>query len=687
MLTGRRRPFTVIYWTVAAFVLVGGWAASRFLIPGVIESAYAGRSLEIFNDIITGQDEHPLTEYLAAWSSLANKLLAGASFAAVAGYALVIWHDRLRNLARRLLMESDPSRTVPSAFVFLGVLVGLTAGAVEAISIFLGLAYQPMYYSSEVLWMAPVAGAMAFGSLGIVFGLITLRWPLIPRFEAAVLALSAVAAYGVLRPVFSSVHPLAAAVLALGIGVQAARLSGRRNGRPGGRLRRWSGGVAGLVVMAALVHHASGWVGERRSLAALPPSQEGAPNILLLILDTVRAEDMSLYGYGRPTTPVLDALATRSVVFDRAMAPTSWTLPSHGTVFTGRWPTELNVDFEVPLDDSWPTLAEFFTKQGYVSAGFVANYYYATEYFGLDRGFVHYEDQPVSWPMLVHNTWLTRTLANTIRTGLGQYQEAIRKPATQVNHDFLAWRSTAPERPYFAFLNYIDAHAPYRPPQPFRSAFGDGEGRYWLTGESDYPEGTAEDMQAAYDGGIAYIDHEIGKLLAELERRGELDNTVVIVTSDHGEEFGEHGLFGHDQYLYLASIHVPLLLRLPSDASGGTRVSHPVTLRDLPGTIVDLAGLGESRLFPGTSLRDMWDQPHATSPAGASPVFAHVDPLRPDGPNPLRSVVLGDKHYIAWEDGREELYDIAADPGEQHDLSDSLATELQELRKILATFP
>ena len=260
-LTGWRRPFTVIYWTVTVVVLVGGWVASRFLVPGIIESAYAGRSFGFLNDIISGQAEIPLSEYLVAWSQLANLLLAGAVLSAAAGYAIVIWTDWSRGLARRLLLESDPRRTVPSAFVYLGVLIGLTAGAVEAIAVLLRVVFPPWNHSSEVIWMAPVTGAMVFGALGIVFALIAVRWPVFPRFEVAVVALSSVAAYGVIRPVFSSVHPLAAAVLALGIGVQAAWLSGRPAGKPHRQLRRWTGCLAALVVTVALFHHGAGFTG------------------------------------------------------------------------------------------------------------------------------------------------------------------------------------------------------------------------------------------------------------------------------------------------------------------------------------------------------------------------------------------------------------------------------------------
>ena len=196
------------------------------------------------------------------------------------------------------------------------------------------------------------------------------------------------------------------------------------------------------------------------------------------------------------------------------------------------------------------------------------------------------------------------------------------------------------------------------------------------------------------DSGINYIDHEIGMLLAELERRDELDNTLIIVTSDHGEEFGEHGHFGHAANVYLPLIHVPLVLRLPFEASGGTRVAQPVTLRDLPATIIDMAGLEESAPFPGTSLRGQWDQSEASSAASVSPVFIPLIPLPADGPKVqpahfgwLRSVIVGDMHYILWEDGSEELYNLITDPREQHDLSDSTTTILQELRAVLAAFP
>jgi len=347
------------------------------------------------------------------------------------------------------------------------------------------------------------------------------------------------------------------------------------------------------------------WLGARRALATarLGAAPADAPNVLLIILDTVRGANLSLYGYPRPTTPALERWGAAGVTFDRALATAPWTLPSHGTLFTGRLGSELGGDWLRPVRIGQASLAQLFYRRGYATAGFVGNLVYASYESGLTPGFIRYEDYPISWhQVLLHSPLVQTGLARALgqSRGLRDAWRALRRldlqikrrPASEykaaggITDAFLAWQRETAGRPFFAFLNYFDAHDPHRAPADLLARFAG--------------TGTAEDR---YDAAIAYLDRELDRLFAELARRGVLDRTIVVVTSDHGEQFGEHGLRGHANSLYLPVLEVPLMLRYPARVPAGRRVTQAVSLRDLPATILDLAGAGGvAPLLPGTSL-------------------------------------------------------------------------------------
>lgn len=418
----------------------------------------------------------------------------------------------------------------------------------------------------------------------------------------------------------------------------------------------------------------------RRALAKLPPAPPGAPNVLLVVLDTVRAMNLSLYGYPRPTTPRLERLAGRGVRFELAFATAPWTLPSHASMFTGRYPYELSAGWDDPLDATYPTLADLFGARGYLTAAFVANTRYCSWESGLDRGFIHYENYLVSPGQIVLSSSLGRTIANNqrLRRLIGNYEVLGRKTAPKVNADFLRWLSRKGRRPFFVFLNYMEAHYPYLPPPPFDTKFGPRRLRLnpWLEhGWKWTPEEVQTELDA-YDGSISYLDHHLGLLLDELERRGVLGNTLTIIVSDHGEQFGEHGVMRHGNTLYLPVLHVPLLILLPSRVPEGASVREPVTLRDLPATLLDLLGIEGGPRFPGSSLARFWAGGSTRAPE-ASPLLSEVGAIPsqdvpasyPISRGGMKSLLEERWHYIRNGDGREELYDFRSDPLEQRDLS------------------
>jgi arylsulfatase A-like enzyme len=461
-----------------------------------------------------------------------------------------------------------------------------------------------------------------------------------------------------------------------------------------------------MVVTIMLVTIGGRAWAERRAASALPPSPAGARNVLLIVWDTVRAGNLSLYGYGRPTTPNLKGLAGRGVRFDLAFSSSSWTLPSHASMFTGRWPHELGVDWKSPLRDDVPTLAEYLSSRGYDTAGFAANVDYCSRETGLGRGMVHYEDFPfdvydafsryvalgqrievASWAFLVDGLvekWFGRWYDLVPRS-----REHV-KDAAAVDRAFLGWLGRRHERarPFFAFLNYNDAHSPYEIPDRSTPGFGlqpaSSADRQALVlwNSLDKARLTYHDVRMAadlYDDGISHLDRRLGMLLAELGRRGVLDDTVVIVTADHGEHLGDHLLFFHGCSLYRQLVQVPLVIVDNKGVPSGRVVAEPVSLCDVPATVVDLLGLGRDAPFPGRPLARLWHRPDQAVLPPAEPLLMETGKpellanqgREPAAKGPMKSLVARGMHYIRTADGLEELYGLSSDPEERVNMAGS----------------
>jgi len=344
-------------------------------------------------------------------------------------------------------------------------------------------------------------------------------------------------------------------------------------------------------------------------------------------------------------------------------------------MFTGRLPHELAVDFLTPLGDEYPTLAEVLAGYGYDTAGFVANSTLCHRFTGLARGFRHYEDQYSPLAAIHQESLLSLLTFSPV--------PPKRKSAERLNADFLKWLGSRTERPFFAFLNYFDAHDPYRIFDPQFDTFSqlpEAQRRMiregWLI--QDFDGKDPVELQLAidtYEASIAYIDHHIGLLLEALERQGVLRNTIVIITTDHGEHFGEHGLFGHATSLFRQLIDAPLLVLDPDSAQTGIRIETPVSLTELPATIVALIDPGSDPPFPGRSMAHFLLGEETPRDDENEPLIAelcqavnHPDYLNADGP--IQSVIADGLHYIRYEGlDREELYDYQSDPLDQHDLA------------------
>jgi arylsulfatase A-like enzyme len=551
----------------------------------------------------------------------------------------------------------------------LAVAVAVATGVLEIPAALLRreLFLLPLEGDGHILWMAVVANLVLVAPVAVVVWGVSRIRPGRSSEQAAATVFLALGAYALLAYI-PRVRGWAILILAIGLGVQGARLAMRRRSAFHEAVRRLAWALPLLVVLYAGAAFAWKPLRERWGHRGLPAAASGSPNVLLLVLDTVRSMRLSLYGYGRETTPALQRWARSGAVFDQAIATSPWTLPSHGGMFTGRYPHELNAGFRTDLDDRWPTLAEALAQRGYRTGGFSANRRYASYESGLARGFARYDDYRVSLGQVMVSAALGRQLLwkPWFQDLIGYYDLYGRKDAAVVTDQFLTWAGGASEgRPFFAFLNYYDAHDPYLAPAPFNRRFTGDTTRYrpLALGPGRTPAEITRALEA-HEGTLAYLDTQIDRLLLTLESRGLLEHTLVILTSDHGEHFGEHGLMDHGNSLYRPLLEVPLLVRLPGRVPAGVRVRDPVTLRDLPATVWELTGGPDDTPFPGTSWSSRW-RPGETA-ATPSPILSALSWPNGEIAYALR---LADHSYIDWFQQKEELYDLRSDPTESTNLA------------------
>jgi arylsulfatase A-like enzyme len=457
--------------------------------------------------------------------------------------------------------------------------------------------------------------------------------------------------------------------------------------------------VAGLLILAsvlALRPRLERGNGEHR----LPPAgyersaARGAgerPHVFVLVLDTVRADHMSVYGYGRDTTPELARLvATRpnAALFPRAVANGTWTVPSHASLFTGRLPHEHGAHFA--LDGSVrmgfgiaadvPTLAERLHAGGYATLAAYGNHWLRSVE-GLDRGFERYLRAPDRDEL----PFVGEALRQRFLPGVSWEAAKGCARANEVNATLLSlvepW-ARGPN-PLFAFANYVDAHGPYAPPAPFRGRFAP-----WRPGERSehlalgHSAERRAELAARYDEELAYLDHHVGELFRALERLGLLDRSWVFVTADHGEAFGEHGVLEHGTTVHQEVTRVPLIVFPPAGASIPVSEA-PVSLIDVAATAaaiggVDLPGPGRDlRVLEGARLRptiaEFYGDPVKAASLGAL------------AKRPARAVWLDRHKLIAYADGFH-LFDLDSDPGELVDLASGLPALAAHLASFLPEF-
>lgn len=405
--------------------------------------------------------------------------------------------------------------------------------------------------------------------------------------------------------------------------------------------------AAGGVVAAA----AAGWilVGPGRSV----PAKTGRlwagkgtpkPNVVLVTLDTTRADHLGCYGSTEVRTPVLDGLARRGVLFEQAATASPLTLPAHSTILTGMYPTYhgVRVNGNTALNDDQTTLAEVFSGQGYSCGAFISAFVVDGRW-GLKQGFELYDDK------------LDMSRSKHIDLG------AIQRPGNQVMDSALAWLDGRKDRPFFAWIHLYDPHLPYEPPEPYRSEYG-GAG-----------------LAGLYAGEVAFMDEQVGRLVAWLETTGLDRSTILVLVGDHGEGLGDHGEGSHGYYIYDYAMHVPLIVVAPLDGLAGKRVTAQVRTADVYPTLLDLAGIGPDRETQGRSLLARMYRP------GRGREFpAYGESMAPNiqfGWSPLH--VLRTSRYKYIDSPRAELFDIAADPGEMANLASQDPAVARDMKAAL----
>lgn len=366
------------------------------------------------------------------------------------------------------------------------------------------------------------------------------------------------------------------------------------------------------------------------ALAITARGQARPPNILLISIDTLRADRIGPYGATSPATPSFDRLAADGCTFERMTVSVPLTRASHATMLTGRYPFEHGIrdNFAPPLGAQHKTLAEILKARGYATGGFVGAFILNSQ-SGLNRGFDEFDD--------------------TFETGGkgSAFFSAYQRRAAEVEERAGPWivKAAKGSQPFFAFVHFYDPHSPYNAPAPYGARYA----------------------KAPYNGEVAYTDDIVGRLLKRLETAGVAGNTLVVLTSDHGESLGEHREEEHGFFVYDAAIRVPLILRMPGRIAKGIRAKTDARSIDLVPTILDLVGLKAAipAGLPGQSLTAAIASPGTSDPR----LVSYAESLFPRlhfGWSELRAVRVGGWKYI--QAPRPELYDLTTDPHEQKNL-------------------
>jgi len=582
--------------------------------------------------------------------------------------------------------------------LWLGLAYGLAVAAVET---WLGT-FKILSMQMPPVSMAQFSAALLETALGVSLGLLVA--PLAKLKRATLWQIAALTGLWVGLERYVAIDPdmvrmwltgpvAGAALLALGA------LLARRS-----TLLPWAIGTA--IVVAGVATPEISYRLRTAGSEALPGSGEAtneppanAPDVVLVVLDTVRTSSMSTYGYDRPTTPVFSGLAEEGALFLDATSPSTWSLPSHASLFTGWFPSAHNAHGEHRvLGDYPPTLAEVFSRNGYETLCFTANPHISAG-FGLTRGF--------TWS---DKAWMAgkggRSFIFIFRLLDVLGFTAEDKGGSVVAQNFEQWVDGRPNdhRPAFVFINFLEAHFPYHQlPREFLQRFSNRSpdelrkvsvevlgAQFGRELSSEEAESAVDPSLDMYDAGVAYTDYLLGRIVDSLKQAGRLDDTVLIVLADHGEMVGEHGAFGHGAALYQPNLHVPLLIRYPPRVARGSRVAEPVSTLGVYATALELSGLVPPAKVQVSSLLPAIEGERAGLPVIAerfrSDLLGRVDGEMASQARRYRAYRSGMLKLVEDSEGDVFLFDLSADPTETTNLAETRPGELARLRGELAAW-
>jgi arylsulfatase A-like enzyme/tetratricopeptide (TPR) repeat protein len=368
------------------------------------------------------------------------------------------------------------------------------------------------------------------------------------------------------------------------------------------------------------------------------------PNVILVTLDTTRADHLGCYGYAPAKTPNLDALAQAGVLFTQAASVAPLTQPAHSSIMTGMYPTHhgVRVNGNAALGPEQKTIAEALREKGYSTGAFIAAFVLDGRW-GLNQGFQVYDD----------------------RLDLEKYKHldlaSVQRPADKVMDAALGWLEGQQQHPFFAWIHLYDAHSPYEPPEPFLSEFRPGG------------------LVGLYDGEIAFADQQVGRCLSWLRDKGLDKKTVVVIMGDHGEGLGSHGEGTHGYFVYDYALHVPFLVAAPFAELRGVRVDAQVSAVDVFPTVLALAGIDAGTEVQGRSLL-----PWMLPPRTGTPAYAYGESMTPNlqfGWSALQT--LRGSRYKLIKAPRPELYDLSLDPGESTNIFEQQPAVARDLMRRL----
>jgi len=522
---------------------------------------------------------------------------------------------------------------LPLRFWALATWVGLLVGLAEALLFFVARNYPLINAAHKVslegVWLAPMLDTAVwcvagfFAALPLFVGWVARHWQ---RYLLAMTFLMVFAGALVVISAPELITKYAALALSAGVAVVACRRIASREDH----WLQWAGRkilCVPVIILACFVVVAGGSLAMQKwAMARLPQAAPGAPNVILMVLDTVRRDRLPPNTYDKIKLPALDRIAQESTVFANAWTTASWSLPSQTSLVTGHSASEHGADWHSgKLRKGTVTLGDYFQRRGYLAAAFSGNAAWITpEYFG--HGFNYFEPIPLGKTM--------------VRLGMGRRLSKyfpdwspLALAAADLNTAFLNWLSGHPNRPFFAYICYMDVN---------------NSGHEEIMHQAEVAIGR-------YDTALGRVDQRIGELERELERRGLKENTILIVTSDHGESFGAQGQ-DHEQALHMTSVYpeqmrIPLMIRWPQKVAGGALLQQTVSLKQVPATLEKLLD-GQASVF--SSPMDL------SAPVAAEQcVFGDLRELK--GSRTHAMVACGSWEFIL-HGHNEELYNMESDP-------------------------